>query len=239
MIAKDVKETIRLILDHGLHFVELDSGLTPDTWLQEILSYHIWHLESVALLLRRQGKGGLPFQDLNDCLLLAILGSSYADLDETKAALILLIRGGADVYARDHHGRSVSDIACDKKTQFYFAAAPYRAFYNHELLLRKIWMEALNACGYDAEEVISTATRMEELSDTDEESTPAHHEDSDSTESDDSEEYIDDPTCLMDEGWGAESPSQDDDVVVPTELLHSFSQYERSLLEGDTEVWGS
>ena len=239
MIAKEVKETIRLILDHGLHFVELDGKLTPDTWLQEILSKHNWPLEGVALLLRRQGKGGLPIQHLHGCLHSAISGSYSAYLDEIKAALILLIRGGADVYARDDRGLSVSDIACNKGTLFCHAAQPYRRVYNHDLTLRKIWTEALSACGYDAEGSIPTGTRMEELPDNEVESTSAQNEEYDSAESDGSKGYTDRPTCLMDEGWGAESRYQDDDVVVPANLLHSFSQYERSLLEGDTEVWGS
>ncbi len=237
MTAKEVKETIRLILDHGLHFVELDGGLTPDTWLQEKLRSSIWHSESIALLLRRQGKGGLPIQHLNGCLHLAISGSLYTGLDEMKAALVLLIRGGADVYARDHRGHSVSDIACSKETEFAHFPGKYRR--NHDLALREIWTEALSACGYDAEEVISTGTRMEELSDNDDESTSAHHEECDSAGSDGSEEYTDSPTCLMDEGWGAESRYQDDDEVVSADLLHPHNQYERSLLEGDMNVWGS
>ena len=237
MIAKEVKETIRLILDHGFHFVVPDGDFPPDTWLQEILSVAKWHTESIALLLRRQGKGGLPMQDLNGCLHFAILGSHYAELDEMKAALILLIRGGADVYARDRRGRSVSDIACSKETKWKYPPGHYRC--NHDMPLRKIWTEALNACGYDAEEVISTSMRMEELSDTDDESTSSQCEESDSDGSDESEGDTDDPTSLMDEGWGAESRYQDDDVVVSADLLHPHNQYERSLLEGDTEVWGS
>ena len=172
MTAREVKETIRLILDHGFHFIELDGDLTPDTWLQEILRWKNWHLESIALLLRRQGKGGLPIQHLNGCLHLAILGSPYADLDEMKAALILLIRGGADVYARDHCEHSVSDIACSKETNFRHAPKQNRS--NHDLTLREVWTEALSACGYDAEEVISTCTRIEELPDNDDESTSTH-----------------------------------------------------------------
>ncbi|KAK0512253.1 hypothetical protein JMJ35_005381 [Cladonia borealis] len=239
MLEVGTTETIRLILDHGLHFVELDSGLRPDTWLQELLIHHKWSLESIALLLRRQGKGGLPIQLLNGCLHKAISGSNYADLDEMKAALILLIRGGADVYARDNRGRSVSDIACSKETRFFYALKPWQYIYNHDLPLRKIWTEALNACGYDAEEVISTATRMEELSDDDDESTSAQNENYDSAESDGSEGYTDSPTCPMDEGWGAESRHENNDVVVSTDPLHPHNQYERSLLEGDMEVWGS
>ena len=237
MTAKEVKETIRLILDHGLHFVERDGDLTPDTWLREILSNGRWHLESIDLLLRRQGKGGLPLQHLNGCLHLAILGSKYVDLDEMKAALILLIRGGADVYARDRSGHSVSDIACSKDTKWTNVQRWNRC--NHDLLLREIWTEALSACGFDAEEVISTGTRMEELSDNDDESTSAQHEESDSAGSDGSEEYTDSPTCLMDEGWGAEFRYQDDGGLVSADLLQPHNQYERSLLEGDTKVWGS
>ena len=243
MIAKKSKETIRLVLDHGFHFVELDDALPPDTWLQEILSSRNWSLESIALLLHRQGKGGLPIQHLNGCLHMAILGSYYADLDEMKAALILLIRGGADVhsrdnvYASDNSWYSVSDIACSKETKWLDPPGHYRC--NHDMPLRRIWTEALNACGYDAEEVISTSMRMEELSDTNDESTSAHDDEDDSAESDGSEGFTGDPTSLMDEGWGAESRYQDADVVVSADLLHPHSEYERSLLEGDTEVWGS
>ena len=100
-------------------------------------------------------------------------------------------------------------------------------------------MEALSACGYDAEEVISTTTRMEELSDTDNESTSAQPEEIDSSGYDDSEEYIDSPISLMDEGWGAESSYRDDEVAVSTDPLQTHNQYERSLLEGGMEVWGS
>ena len=172
-MLKFLKETLRLILDHGFHFVELDGDLKPNTWLRELLGCGKWHSESIALLLRRQGKGGLPIQHLNGCLHMAFLGSHYADLDEMKAALILLIRGGADVYARDRRGRSVSDIACSKKTRFFCALKPGQWNHNHDLLLRRIWMEALDACGYDAEDVISTTTRIEELSDKDNEGTSA------------------------------------------------------------------
>lgn len=237
MFANKVKETIRLILDHGFHFVELDGGFTPDTWLQGKLRWGGWHLKSIALLLRRQGKGGLPIQHLNGCLHSAILGSQYVDLDEMKAALILLIRGGADVYARDYRGHSVSDIACSKETRYQHA--PAHIGYNHDLLLREIWTEALSACGYDAEEVISAGMRMEELPDDDDESTSAQHEEYNCTGCDDSEEeYTNSPPCPMDEGWGAESRYQiDDDGVVSADLLHN--QYERSLLEGDTNVWAS
>ena len=239
MIAKEVKETIRLVLDHGFHFVEPDGDSPPDTWLQEILGRGRWHLESIALLLRRQGKGGLPIQHLNGCLQYAVFGSDYADLDEMKAALILLIRGGADVYARDRHGRSVSDIACNELTRFMDAANPYRWCHNHYLPLRRTWTEALSACGYDAEEVISSSTRMEGLYDNDNESTLSGLEECESAGPDGSEGETDSPPCLMDEGWEAESRYQDDEVVVSADLLHPHIQYERSLLEGDTEVWGS
>ena len=232
-----MKETIRLVQYHDLDFVELDDDWTPDTWLQGMLRHRKWHLESIDHLLRRPGKGGLLIQHLDGCLHSAILGSPYADRDETKAALILLIREGADVYARDCQGRSVSDIACTKRTRISYTLHQYG--YNHDLLLRKIWMEALSECGYDAEEVISTTTRVEELCDDDGEINSAQHEEYDLADSDGSEEYKDDPTYLMDEGWGAESRHGDNDVVVSTDPLHPLGQYERFLLEGDMEVWGS
>ena len=235
-----MKETIRLILDHGFHFVELDGDLTPDTWLEEILSSRRWDLESIAPLLRRQGTGGLPIQHYNGCLHSIISGSPYVDLDDVKAALILLIRGGADVYARNDHGYSVSDLTCRKDIGITYAVGKYEMYRrNHDHLLRKIWMEALSACGYDADEVISTSMRMEELPDNNNESTSARSEEYDSNESDDSETYKDSPICLMDEGWGAESRHETNEVVVSTDPLHPHNQYERSLLEGDMEVWGN
>ena len=111
------------------------------------------------------------------------------------------------MYARNPLGYSVSDIVCGKKTMF--RCTVFKCAYNHGLLLREIWMEALSACGYDAEEVISTATRIEELPEKDDESTSARSE----------EWHPISPTFLMDEGWGTESHYQDGDVVGSAELL--------------------
>lgn len=233
-----------MVLDHGFHFVELDGGLTPDIWLHHHLCLSTWALESIVLLLHRQGKGGLPIQQLHGCLHLAILGSHHAEIDELTDALILLIREGADIYARDRSGYSVSDIACCKKTRWRYGAnyGPDHFFespYNLDLRLRSIWMEALTACGYDAEEVISSSTRIEELSDNDDESQSAQYEDWDSAESDDSEGYTDSPSCRMSDDCEAEFSLEGDDVSDSADPPYPNNQYEQSLLEGDAEVWGS
>ena len=224
-----------------MHFVELGSGTTANFWLCELLESSKWHLESVALLLRRQQKGGLPIQDLDGCLHIAIFGSYYADPDELTEALILLIREGADVYAIDS-GESVSDIACCTETIWkdgsMLSEHLYRGQGNRDLRLREIWMEALRACDYDAEEVISISMRVQELSDDGNESLSDQYEKSDSAESDRSEGDIENPTCLMSETCGPECHCQDDGMSRQT---HSTlpSQYEQSLLEGDAQIWGS
>ena len=231
-----------MVLDYGLHFVERGGSIEAEFFLSRLLSYQHWQLEGLALLLHRQGKGGLPTQDLNDCLHMAILGSYSAYPDELREALILLIREGADVLARDHCGLSVSDIACNPEVKWSDGSMLDRNWYrlrgNHNLRLREIWTEALIECGYDAKEVISTSMRMEELSGSDNESTSDQHEESDPAESDRSEGDIDNPICLMSETCGPECQRLDDDMFWQTHATLP-NQYERSLLEGDAYVWRS
>ncbi len=56
--------------------------------------------------------------------------------EDFKDSLMLLVTAGADVYAIDKFGYSVSDIACSN---------------GHE----EIWIEVLAECGYNPEEVFS------------------------------------------------------------------------------------
>ena len=154
----EMKESLQMLLDYSLLFVQAESTMEADLWLKRLLAECWWTVGMIALLLRRQGTGGLPIQDLNECLHKAIHGSYQADQDGIREALILLIRAGADVYATDSPGCSVSYIACRAETEWKTNSTLDGIVNrnNNDLQLRKIWTEALNACGYDAEEVIST-----------------------------------------------------------------------------------
>ena len=240
----EMKESLQMLLDYSLLFVQAESTMEADLWLKRLLAECWWTVGMIALLLRRQGTGGLPIQDLNECLHKAIHGSYQADQDGIREALILLIRAGADVYAVDSSGCSVSHIACcaDTKWRDYDNSPPGRAFIsNNDLLLRKIWTEALSACGHDAEEVIWTTTHLEGWSDGDDDSISDHQEKSDleesdpeesvSAESDCSEDVESNPTSSM---CGTCQP--DGHCQQNSEFTFSH-QYERSLLEGDALIW--
>ena len=173
---------------------------------------------------------------------MAIHGSFYEDSDGLIEALILLIREGADVYAKDASERSVSDIACCTETEWHDLTGRYNTRVNHDLRLKEIWTEALSACRYNAEEVISTSMRVEELSDSDSNSdsnsTSEQYDDSDQDGSDCSEDDIVNPTGLICEICGPECNCKDDGMFRQNNsTLHS--QYERSLLEGDAQIWRS
>lgn len=103
-----------------------------------------------------QENSKLPLQNLDGCLHLAIMGSLCADEEGWKNVLVLLIDAGADVYAENSRGFSVSDLACatiksrhqsNKKTVWRYSK-------------QKSWAEALIACGYDAEEVMAEAINV-------------------------------------------------------------------------------
>ena len=82
-----------------------------------------------------------------------------------RDALILLITNGADVYAKDSHGRSVTDIAYNARTKWSHDRCCLHL--NDDLRLRDIWTEALAVCGYDVEEVVRRSLQVAEVSDSD------------------------------------------------------------------------
>ena len=253
----EMKGSLQLLLDYSLPFVQADSTIKAEFWLWRILEGDNWTVEMIALLLRRQGKGGLPIQELDGCLHKAILGSYYADQDGIREVLILLIRAGADVYARDDSRRSVSYIACRAETKWIDNSTSYgKSRYeelSNDLRLRKIWTEALSACGHDAEEVISTTMHLkgwfdgdydsipdpQERSDLEksdpEESDPEdfYPEESDSTESDCSADVVSNPTRSM---CKPDGHCEHNSLLCHDEFTFSH-QYERSLLEGDALIW--
>lgn len=198
----EMKESIKMLLDHGLHYVQTASTVKAQLWLKTHLESYIWVVGSIALLLRRQGKNGLPIQQLEGCLHRVILGSYESDEDGLREALIILIRAGADVYAKDRFGRSVSYMACCTGPEWRLISMNSPAGWrlqDNDLRLRDIWTEALSACGFDAEEVMSTSMCLEELSDSDNDSMSDQHVESDSAESDCSENVVNNSTSLISE----------------------------------------
>lgn len=217
-------------------------------WLLEILRSRVWHPETIALFLRRQGKGGLPTQNLNSCLHEAIQGSPIGRQRELTEALILLIEAGADVYARDNFGRTVSEIACCKKTKWYNGSwidiKRVKRRLNRDLRLKEIWMDVLSECGYDPEKVISASVQVEEPFDSDNDSSFYSYKDIYAAASGYSEGDSDnapnqdiDNDNTSDQEW--ESDVAADDVIARQPDAVLPHHYENLLLEGDAEVWSS
>ena len=197
MLTK-IQESLRLLLDHGREFILTHDKIKPDSFLLLHLESGYWTMETIKLLVQRQGNRGLPNQNLTSCLHTAIFGNMFVDVDEIRDALSLLIEAGADVYerckvddwkrfSRPEFSVSVADIACYSRTKWY--TNPRNKWYtnsvvvdhgrnNHGLPLKAIWMDALRACGYNAEEVISTSLRVEDLSSDDDDSMSNEEEES-------------------------------------------------------------
>lgn len=206
--------------------------MPAEQWLSFILNDYAWYPETIALFLRRQGKAGLPIQNLYGCLHKAIYGTCFAHQHELRGALVLLVSRGADVYARDDLGRTVSEIACCKKTKYYVTYG--KRTVNRDLCLKEIWMYALSVCGYDPEEVISASVRVEELSDSDTDSSSDQWEVASTAASDCSQEDTD--STSDEEG---ESDVSAEDVIARQPDAVTPHHYESFLLEGDAEVWNS
>ena len=225
------KESLQLLFDHGGPLFVTSNIVRSGQLLNVHMSGLRFTLDTVALLLHRSGTHEIPLQDLSICLDYAIHGSCRADLFELKDILIILIHAGADLYERNASNDTVSEVACNPNTEF---------FWNHmredncDLWLRYIWSEALIACGYDAEEVISKSVRLRELSDV-----------SDS----DIDIFAHNSDCSMDELDDASDPDEeasetrnrygDNQYSPKTHTVWGTSQYEQSVLEGDAEVWQS
>lgn len=175
-------------------------------------------------------------QDLTGCLHFVIRDSTHECPEELTNALALLIKRGADVYAQDEDGLSVSYYAC-------------------HLRLRAPWTEALNASGYDAEEVISRSLRVEELSDDNEDvvadqadtvsSDPALYSPYDCTDvktetlSDhDTKGAVSNNILSEEPPTDFENQLQDDMDILFSDLTSSNSyHYNWPFLEEETNVW--
>ena len=95
-------------------------------------------------------------------------------------------------------------------------------------------MDALSVCGYDPKEVISASVRVEELSDSDTDSSFNQYDVASTAASDCSEENND--STLDQDG---ESDVSADDVIDRQSDAVTQHHYESLLLEGDAEVWSS
>ena len=178
--------------------------------------------------------------------------------------MVLLVKGGADVYGRDNSGRTVSQIACCRKTEWYevsWVIIGYsRLTVNRDLRLKEIWTEVLSVCGYDPEEVVSASVRVEELSDSDTDSSSDQDEETSTAASDCSEGNDDNTsdqegesdmaasqwyegdlansTCLICGDRRLECRCRDDVIARQPDAVPQH-HYEGFLLEGDAEVWSS
>ena len=83
-----------------------------------------------------------------------------------RDALILLITNGADVYAKNRFGHSVTDIAYNARKKSSYDGESYQKQSDRRRLW-DIWREALAACGYDAEEVVRRSLQVAEVSGSD------------------------------------------------------------------------
>lgn len=78
----------------------------------------------------------------NTCLHLAIKSVRSRGRVLDKTSLLFMVKAGADVYATNHYGYSVSDIA-------YTSIGTYRSS-NLGTYVGDLWDEVLTECGYDA-----------------------------------------------------------------------------------------
>ena len=245
LLLIEIKETLQTLFDHGSEFINAGNEIPYSSFLTVLLCSYTWTVDSIRLLIRRGAEPGLYVQRWGGCLTLAIYGSEMESLEGLRDALILLITNGADIYAKDELGRSVTDIAYDAKTRWNHDG--YREL-NCHMQLRDIWTGALAACGYDAEEVVRRSRQVAEVSDC--------HEDMDEDEDDYAisedenqdndiahhdgqgpELLLDSPnTSVIQESCSFRKKSPDDESRRHT-VTAVHDHFDWSLLEEDTNVW--
>lgn len=162
------KESLVTLLNHSFEFLVSSSEVDLCDLVMGCFQTAMWTFDAVASLLQLSGSK-LPVQNLDGTLFKALLGSLRENKTGILKVLILLIEAGADLTT---DGPLVSKIACNPQTTYKTSAVfsirrDCVGFINHQLGLRRIWAEALTACGYDAEEYILQSTRFEELSESD------------------------------------------------------------------------
>ncbi|KAI9703762.1 MAG: hypothetical protein M1836_007532 [Candelina mexicana] len=170
-------ESLSLLLNHGREFLDADTATKPDRMLLKHLSTQRWTVKSVRLLLRMCETARQQQHNLDGCLHETLSGSSTEDNEGITNILILLIRAGADIHAKDCHGSSVSDRVCAPEEIWWdHDSGTCRRVDNKDMRLREIWVKALRACGYNAEEVISCSTSTRSMAEGTDDRPTLHNE---------------------------------------------------------------
>lgn len=94
------------------------------------------------------------------CLHLALQLVRCPEKSSEKDSLLLLVKAGADVYATDYSGMSVSYVAIN--------SSDWKRGFNLGAYRRDLWDEVLTECGYDPASVHGRVQELEEVSDSDE-----------------------------------------------------------------------
>lgn len=95
------------------------------------------------------------------CLHLVLESIRFPEINSDKVSVSLLVKAGADVYAKDKNGMSVSDVAY---TPFFVGRS-----YNLGTYRRHLWDEILTECGYDPAAFHGQFQELEEVFDSEEE----------------------------------------------------------------------
>ena len=220
-----------------------------ESFLFDVLANRRWTVESIALLLRRGACPGLCHRHWDHYLHLALDGSECEGPEGLKDALILLIKAGADVSAEDEYGKSVSHKTCQAETFWREKSAKQKwggeQRQNYDLRLKEIWIEALHACGYNAEEVISGGTVVREVSNSDDDMQDQHDEVSpDGPDSFAVEDVNNTPSLnynILDRENQSDNNNNNNNNNNTCQRADSafHSPYDWSLLEEGTNVWRS
>ena len=117
----------------------------------------LWGSDTIELLLKHGSDVGDRDRRGRSCLHLALQQLPFCKIGEWSGALSKLLRAGADVYAKDSRGVTPSHIACNRNLTCSLSSLELSDEENDDLQLRKVWVQALTMCDYDAEEVIRTS----------------------------------------------------------------------------------
>ena len=162
------QDSLKPLFYHCREFIENTNLIARDRLLFRMLQKDGWNLDNVSFILRSHENYNIPAQNLDGCLHIAYRSTLSVDYIRVDL-LILLIKAGADVYAENRHGFTVSEYACMSRKQFNDAPNDCLMDYSriHFSGLRNGWIKALTACGYDADEVISRSVRVDKISEVD------------------------------------------------------------------------
>lgn len=149
-----MQKAIEIMFDFGSSFVNANTKTTPTALspLSELCHWGFWGAESIAVLLKRNADVTERDGNGRTCLHYCLSSpwnngwSTFGKFDyinRYSAGIILLIQHGADVYAEDQDGRSVSDIAYSRQHRHHFDNVELGCVWGDA------WDFALAVCGHD------------------------------------------------------------------------------------------